>query len=174
MDGRSGACSHAFTIPLCCLERKPFGIVTLNKKKKIPIIIACSLFFVVAILFIVTFRYYKSGVYNLPNTSTYSSAAKAVAVLKLDPRDAKACRTLAENAFNKRDYATSVQEWDKVLQVEPDNRAAKLSRANALSFNGQTNRAVTDLTQLAQNNDAFGVAAKQMLDNIKHRALLQK
>lgn len=145
----------------------------MNGRRKVPLV-AVFVLCVLGILLIASFSYYELKVANLPSIDTYSTASKALSALKQNPRDATAHRTLAEDAFRRRDYDASVREWQQVLEIDPNNKDAELSEANALSFSGQSELAINVLTKLSQKDDAYGVAAKHMLGNIKRRQSLHK
>lgn len=143
----------------------------MNNKRRIALV---SVLCLLVTFLTASFTYYRLKVANLPSIDTYSTAGKALSALKQNPYDATAHRTLAEDAFNRRDYNTSVQEWEQVVQIDPTNEDAALSEANALSFAGQSEAAVNVLTRLSQKDDVYGATAKKMINTIRRRQLLHK
>lgn len=84
--------------------------------------------------------------------------ALAKALIAVEPRDFRTIIGSADAYFKRGDYANAIQEYNKVLQWDPDNMNALMDRANAYSLTGNYKDAISDLSRLIAMSPGFAAA----------------
>jgi predicted Zn-dependent protease len=148
---REMGCHKRLALRLYKMKRKVIGVVLV------------SVLILLAVLSVIN---YRLATYVKTNLSVYTTSSQAQAALQKNGNDVEALRTLAQDDFQKRDYDASVTEWEKVMKLQPDNRSAKSYLAAALIQSGQKQEAITVLTDLSKQNDAYGRNAAYTLKKV--------